>query len=351
MSNDGWSKVAKKVEKPWSKATKRPKEWVGKVYGIVVHTTGSGLPEAARKAGINPVERAVGYYKKSFGTHYVCGWNPNELIQVASEDESANGVGVTAQKDKNQKGQVESVRGDYNGSWEKDLPASLVTRWKERWKHTGAKTPLDLFPTKFANSCYVHVEMIPCYFSMGNKNVFGAEPMKEGLYFTKEQHDNVAKLAVDIAERNGWPEGWYRTGRLVTHEDISPISRHDKNGGWDPGVLRATPRFDWDYLIIEIGNILANKELVDNGFEKKIINETEVFVKPTEPARSVTLSGPVFLNPDKQAVRDKFMEKVKAGGQPPAGFLAVPGLQEPRTFWQKVIDFFVNLFKSSKDAS
>jgi hypothetical protein len=31
---------------------------------------------------------------------------------------------------------------------------------------------------------------------------------------------------------------------LVGHEDVGLLDRMDKNGGWDPGALRAAPYFD-----------------------------------------------------------------------------------------------------------
>jgi hypothetical protein len=81
--------------------------------------------------------------------------------------------------------------------------------------------------------------------------------MTEGLRFTKAQHEAVARLACDVATRNGWPltERWWRTPRLLGHEDLSPISRHDSRGGWDPGALREKPFFDWEYVYRRIEEI------------------------------------------------------------------------------------------------
>ena len=33
--------------------------------------------------------------------------------------------------------------------------------------------------------------------------------------------------------------------RLVGHEDIEPLERWNKQGGWDPGALRVKPKFVW----------------------------------------------------------------------------------------------------------
>jgi hypothetical protein len=37
---------------------------------------------------------------------------------------------------------------------------------------------------------------------------------------------------------------------LVCHEDLSPLKRWDKGGGWDVGVLRAVPRLGWDEVLL-----------------------------------------------------------------------------------------------------
>jgi soluble lytic murein transglycosylase-like protein len=57
-------------------------------------------------------------------------------------------------------------------------------------------------------------------------------------------------FASRIAQRHGWPPGeaWWRTPRLLGHEDITPLSRFDKNGCWDPGGLREKPYFDWPFV-------------------------------------------------------------------------------------------------------
>jgi N-acetyl-anhydromuramyl-L-alanine amidase AmpD len=110
-----------------------------------------------------------------------------------------------------------------------------------------------------ANAPYLHLEMIPCVFAEGHELVTAAEPLRAGLRFTKAQHDAVVALACDVAARKGWDDPddharWWRTPRLLGHEDLTPLSRHDKSGGWDPGALRPAPYFDWQYVLEAIAD-------------------------------------------------------------------------------------------------
>jgi hypothetical protein len=170
-----------------------------------------------------------------------------ELLQMANERKQANGVGM-----------LEQIRSIKSGKFEKDLPPIVVSLWRKHWP--GYNHPLDLLPTgeQYANPCYIHVECVPCVYPWnGRYGAWEVQPMRPGLRFTKAQHDTVAYLATDIARRNGWPlnEKWWRTPRLLGHEDLSPITRHDKFGGWDPGYLRENPYFDWDYVYSMIERI------------------------------------------------------------------------------------------------
>lgn len=205
---------------------------------LVTHTTGRSLPTTARKRGEYPTVTAVNYYSGSRGCHYVNGYRGHkggDLLQMAHENEQAHGVGTSDQR--------ASI---FGRRWEKDLPPSLVERWKERWP--GYANPLDLLPgTKTANSCCLHVECIPLTKEWIAK---GFEPHGDTL-FTYEQHRTVAALYCDVAKRNGWSDEWWRTPAMLGHEDLCPIDRHDRRGGWDPGWLRASPYFDW-YLVVDI---------------------------------------------------------------------------------------------------
>lgn len=245
----GVSSLAIQASKQWD-ATDRPRDWQGRVYGLVVHTTGGGLPASARDQRVYHTVRAVSYYtaNSSHGCHYVNGWRGVEggdLLQIANEREQANGVGVTNPKDpgKDQRRSIDL------GRFEADLPAVVVRLWRRRWPRY--RHSLELLPgTRSANACYVHVECVPCVYHYDKRLTVDAEPLRAGLRFTRAQHDAIAQLAIDVATRNGWSheDRWWRTPRLLGHEDLTPISRHDPRGAWDPGYLRESPYFDWDYV-------------------------------------------------------------------------------------------------------
>ncbi len=197
------------------------------VWGLVCHTTGSGIVEQAVKLGVNPLDHAVAYYLKpdSYFPHYVIGWD-GHLVQVADERERAQHVGISA-----------ADRAAYaSGVWTKKLATGLVLRWRARWP--GFRSPNDLYPGKSVNNVYIGCELTPL---LKKDPVYG--------FFTVEQHKMVAMLARDIGERHGLPDHWWQTSRFCAHEDLSPLTRSDKNGGWDPGIMRVDPNFHWGYVL------------------------------------------------------------------------------------------------------
>jgi len=240
-------------------AIQSPQPWNGKdrtkpVFGLVVHTTGAGLPARARRNGVAVTTQAVRWYQKSHGTHYVIGYRgiDGDLIQVANERERAGGVGTKKTRD--------ALKA---GDWTAGLPKAFVKHWHGRWNGV-ADNPTDLFPGTNANNVYVHCEMPPCVFYDGSRKVTAAVPMDRGfcghngrdltkLRFTAAQHDAIVYLACDLARRYEWPDRWWQSGRLVGHEDLAPHDRTHKFGGWDPGWLRNSPYFDFDYVLSEIG--------------------------------------------------------------------------------------------------
>jgi hypothetical protein len=69
----GISSLAVPAAKPWD-AADRPNAWQDRVYGLVVHTTGSSIPADARAHGVYHTVEAVDHYSRSHGCHYINGW-------------------------------------------------------------------------------------------------------------------------------------------------------------------------------------------------------------------------------------------------------------------------------------
>lgn len=225
MSEPGWSNIAVRVEKPRDVANRE-----GPVYGVALHTTGSGVVRAAKKKGIDPIEWAIGYYTDpdSYAPHYVIDFD-GTVYQVANEVEKMPHIGLTAERRKQY----------LSGAWKKLAPPALVARWQAAWP--GYKSPAHLYPGSSPNGAFVGVEMIPI---TGTTEL----PMAPGLLFTQQQHALAAGLACDIATRNAFPPGWSRSSRLVGHEDVGLLDRMDKGGGWDPGALRERQYFDMVFV-------------------------------------------------------------------------------------------------------
>ena len=225
------------------------------------HTTGAGLPAKALENGQGILDRAVEHYLESHGTNYVISYQ-GEIIQVANEDMKANGVGMSDQ--------IAAVKKYGESGWtDPSFKGNTIARgrWIGRWD-AFHNSPLDLYPGKYANPCYVHAEMPPCVFWYGDMLQIEEEPHRTGLRFTTAQHDAMVRLSIDIADRNKWPEGWWTTGRLVGHEDLSPLTRGTGAGCWDPGWLRENPFFDWIYVKEEIIKVYKRREEAQKVLDK-----------------------------------------------------------------------------------
>jgi hypothetical protein len=204
-------------------------------WGMLLHTTGGGVTDLARRTGAKPIDVAIktyiasqngsnGYYWG--GPAYVID-HDGTIYQVAPDDivmAHAGGANRAAYA---------------SGSWASTVSPDTVRQWRAKWP--AFAHPYQLFPGSSPNTDYVGVEMIPTGDGFGT-------PMRPGLRFTTAQHDAAVRLADDLAQRHGFPSGWKSTSRLLGHEDVDPIERQDAGGGWDPGRLRAAPYFDFDYV-------------------------------------------------------------------------------------------------------
>lgn len=205
-------------------------------WGFLLHTTGGGVTDKAKRTGQTPIAVAIDEYIKSQngsngyfwgGPGYVID-HDGTIYQLAPDATLTNHCGGPH-------------RAQYlDGSWVNACSPATVDQWRVKWPHRG--NPYNLFPSKSPNIDFVGCEMIP----IGDG--FGGAPMAPGLRFTKAQHDSARALAIDVGERHSYPTGWRTTSRLLGHEDVDPIERHDAGGGWDPGFLRLAPYFDLTFV-------------------------------------------------------------------------------------------------------
>lgn len=198
------------------------------IYGLVLHTTGSGIVDRAVSRGLDPLAHAVDYYldPDSYHPHYVVGWD-GKIVQIADESIRAPHVGF-------------GERALFlSGEWVSEVKPALLALWRASWP--AFPSPAHLFPGPSPNDVYVGAELLPI--APGR-----AEPAYPGATFTLAQHQAAVLLAVDVAVRQGLPAGWTAGPRLVGHEDLNPITRGDAGGGWDPGALRASPRLDMRWI-------------------------------------------------------------------------------------------------------
>lgn len=209
--------------------SKRPRFRRMKPWGFLVHTSGRGIIDRAERKRVSPISLALAWYRSKGSVHYVID-HDGTIFQMLDDDRRGAHVGISLRE-----------RLSYlSGRWiiNKKIPFKARLLWKNRWPDF--KSPQHLYPTKSPNACYIGVELLP----LANEDV---EP--GGLWFTPAQHAAVRDLALDLAGRHGWPEGWMGTPRLVGHEDVDAFARWDGRGGWDPGAMRIRPRFSWDLVL------------------------------------------------------------------------------------------------------
>lgn len=209
-------------------------------FGVAFHTTGSGLPRAALEKGQDPFQFGINLYRESMGPTYLIGWRPGEIAAITHSEDvltwHAGSQGAIAAALK-------------SGAWRQQVSPATVLHYARVY---GDKNPLSadgttlhsVIPPPGANDRLVGVEMIPV---TANGKDYWAPPMRPGLRFTKWQHDAARDLAADLARRYGWPAGWQKT-RILSHEAVNPIERHDSGGGWDPGWIRFQPYIDMDHI-------------------------------------------------------------------------------------------------------
>jgi hypothetical protein len=193
-------------------------------YGLVVHTTGSGVPTEAAEHGVDPLQIAHDIYcaKGANFPHYVIGYD-GTCLQIADEVERARHVGPPSSSER---------AACLNGTWKSQVSPIGVSMWKARWP--GRTSPIHLYPGVSPNEVYLGVELIPLLARQSDASLF-----------TDAQYAKLAALIADIERRYGIA---LVGPRLVGHEDLAPWTRWNSRGGWDPGALNKRPSFFWPRL-------------------------------------------------------------------------------------------------------
>ena len=196
-------------------------------YGLMLHTTGRGLLDQAKKAKRSPLATAIDIYtkRKGYGPHYVLDQD-GDLIQIADERERMGHAGVTA-----------AERELYlSGKWQEKVSKTTALRWMEWWfVGQQVKSPSHLYPSTSPNNDYVGIELIP----------------NSRAKFADRQYEVLRAFIQDFEQRYDLDllsTAFIPNRHLLGHEDAEPLNRSDRLGGWDPGAARAQPRFHWSLL-------------------------------------------------------------------------------------------------------
>jgi len=191
-------------------------------WGIALSASDEETVTVALQSGADPLEALLTEYLQpaSRFPHYIVGYD-GTIVQICDEKQKAEQVGFDAS----------DRRAFLDGSWKKRLPASAVERWRQQWPDR--ESPAHLFPGLDPSQVYIGVELLPIVDGVQ------VQPLSAALRHTFEQHQAVANLGTDIAERLGFPPNWHRSERLVGQEDLNPLQRSmsDPPAGCDPGSL------------------------------------------------------------------------------------------------------------------
>jgi hypothetical protein len=224
--------------------------------GLCFHTTGSGITKKARARKLTPIIVALDVYHDMQrgsegydwgGPAYVMDTD-GRLYQIAAEDTRTNHVGSIVEG--------HDRRDDYlSGRWRTMCSRAAVSCWEQAWP--GYLSPQHLFGSRRANTYYIGCELIPCGDQFGS----AWTSRSPSLRFSEAQHRACIALAVDVAVRWEWPENWWTTPRLVSHEDVGLLDRSDAGGGWDWGALRLDPYVDFPLIRTEAGAAWSSRPI------------------------------------------------------------------------------------------
>jgi len=202
----------------------------GGITFVIIHTTGSGIYNYAKKHNLSPFEGAKKYYTSpsAYASHTLAGREEGEFCQNIPFNEIGYHAGVGEKgRELYRNGLWTQYVWPVSGGGPKKLSSEDAKKhydwWSEKWGET-AKDPYAL-----------------TYGDPNGRSVgfdFLAHPY--GGDYTDWQYKCLAALCLYLADTQGFP----LNGRFIlTHSDTHPLTRCNKNGGWDPG-----PKFSYDKL-------------------------------------------------------------------------------------------------------
>lgn len=214
--------------------------------GALIHTTGSGVTEQAKKAGCRDDAAIDEFVAHHYLTHTE---HPHYLVGLTGEVFSFCDENFKAAHAVWKPWEMEVYKSaiDWRLTWAKDFQDSRVPvasnfydTWYAKWGQTYT-SPAGILKqiggTNSPNAVYAGIELV------------------DSKPFTEAQLKATAALFVDMARRLQWfdptlvvprvlPQPW-----LCGHSDISPCRRWSKRGGWDPGP----ENINWT----ELGNLIV----------------------------------------------------------------------------------------------
>ncbi len=222
------------------------KRLISKINSIIIHTTGYGAGLKRIKNNNNTVDKIGEAYAKRMAN--VLKYKGHFLIDHTGKIWQFLPVTEVAW---------------HTGSGKRKLLQSekLYEWWTERWPDL--KNPISL----------------PVWKGSPNVNSVGIDLLAHGngaitSAYTQAQYKSLAKLIKSLCDNLEIPlERKY----ILGHEDVDPISRGSKKGGWDPG------HFDWGYLFSLVeekkNNTTKNTEEVADAAAKSVVNQLWLFLK------------------------------------------------------------------------
>ena len=227
-----------------SKTDQGKKRKNSEVNSIIIHTTGYGLGLKRIKNNNKTLEEIGAAYAHRMAN--ILKYKGHFLIDHTGKIWQFIPVGETAW---------------HTGSGKRKLLKSekLYSWWIERWEGIVEK-PTDL----------------PVWRGSPNRNSVGIDLLAHGngqitQGYTKKQYKSLARLIKSVCEDLEIP---LQRKYILGHEDVDPISRGSKKGGWDPG------RFDWGYLFSLMEEPIAEEaEEAAEIVAKNSLNQLWLFLK------------------------------------------------------------------------